>query len=70
MIKTRFLPKTFLIKGKTKFLRQKIKKWKFCLRPKKPRLVADFTLDHTGGWGSVSNRMIMIGNFRVIKGLT
>ena len=37
-----------------------------------PRLVADFTIDHTGGWGrgSVSNRMIMIVNFRVIKGIT
>ena len=37
---------------------------------KKPRLVADFTIDHTGGWEGVSNKMIMIGNFRVIKGLT
>ena len=39
-------------------------------KTKKPRLVADFTLDHTGGWGGVSSTMIMIGNFRVIKGLT
>ena len=41
------------------------------LKTKKPRLVADFTLDHTGGWGGggVSSNMI-IGNFIVIKGLT
>ena len=38
---------------------------------KKPRLVADFSLDHTGGWGGggVSSKM-MIGNFMVIKGLS
>ena len=36
---------------------------------KNPRLVADFTLDHTGGLGGVSSK-IMIGNFMVIKGLT
>ena len=28
-----------------------MKHLKFCLRQKKPRLVADFTIDHTGGWG-------------------
>ena len=40
-------------------------------RTKKPSLVADFTLDRTGGrGGGISNRIIMIGNFRVIKGLT
>ena len=39
-------------------------------KTKNPRLLADFTLDHTGGWGGVSNRMTMIGNFRVIKGQT
>ena len=37
----------------------------------KSRLGADFSLDHTGVWGGfVSNIMIMIGNLRVIKGLT
>ena len=37
----------------------------------KKRLIADLSLDHTGGWGGgVSNTMIMIGNFRNIKGLT
>ena len=36
---------------------------------KKPRLVADFSLDHNSGWGGVSSR-IMIGNFMVIKGVT
>ena len=38
----------------------------------KKRLTADFNLDHTGDWGvgGVSNTMIMIGNFRNIKGLT
>ena len=41
------MPKTILSKTKN-FLRQKIQKWKICLRQKKPRLVADFTLDHTG----------------------
>ena len=38
-------------------------------KTKKPRLVADFTLDHTGGGGGVSKRMITIGQFIVIKGL-
>ena len=32
------------------FQRQKTQKWNICLR-QKPRLIADFTLDHTGGWG-------------------
>ena len=36
---------------------------------KKPRLVADFSLDHTGGWGGVSSK-IMIEIFMVIKGVT
>ena len=37
----------------------------------KKGLTADFNLNHTGGWGGgVSNTMIMIGNFRNIKGLT
>ena len=36
----------------------------------KIRLGADFSLDHNGGWGGVSNTIIMIGNFRNIKGLT
>ena len=40
-------------------------------KTKNPRLVADFTLDHTGGWGrGVSSRMIIIENFIVIKGLS
>ena len=39
-------------------------------RTTKPRLVADLTLYHTGGWeGGVSSTM-MIGHFIVIKGLT
>ena len=28
-----------------------MKHLKFCLRQKKPRLIADFSLDRTGGWG-------------------
>ena len=37
-------------------------------KAKKSRLIADFTLDHTGGWGGgVSNKMRMI-KVRVIKG--
>ena len=33
-------------------------------------LISDFSVGSTGGWGGgVSNTMIMIGNFRVIKGL-
>ena len=41
------------------------------LKTKKTRLIADFALDHTSGWrGGISNTMIMIGNFKVIKGLT
>ena len=36
----------------------------------KTKLTADFSLGNTGGWGGgLSNTMIMIGNFRVIKGL-
>ena len=38
-------------------------------KTKKPRLVPDFTLDHTGCWGVVSSKTT-IGNFIVIKGLT
>ena len=40
-------------------------------KTKKSRLVADFTLGNNGWLGGegVSSRM-MIGNFRVIKGLT
>ena len=57
--KTRFLPKTIFIEDKN------------LPQTKKIRLGADFSLDHTGGWGGgVSNTMIMIGNFRVIKELT
>ena len=39
-------------------------------RTKKSRLGNDFTLNHTGGWGGVVSRKMMIGNLRVIKGLT
>ena len=39
-------------------------------KTKKPRLVADFTLDHTGGWGGGVSSKTTIGNFIVIKGLT
>ena len=37
---------------------------------KKPRLVADFSLDHTGGWGGGVSSKTMIENFMVIKGVT
>ena len=38
---------------------------------KKSRLVAAISLDHNVGWGGgVSRKMIMIGNLRVIKGVT
>ena len=36
---------------------------------KKPRPVADFTLNHTGGWGGGVSSKMMIGDLRVIKGL-
>ena len=39
-------------------------------RAEKPRLVADFTLDHTGDQGGGISSKTMIGNFIVIKGLT
>ena len=68
MPKTIFLPKKFLFKIEI-CLRQKIKNGIFAL-DKKTRLIADFSLDHTIGWGGVSITMIMIGNFRVIKVLT
>ena len=39
-------------------------------KTKKPGLIADFlVIVLVAGWG-VSTRMIMIGNLRVIKGLT
>ena len=38
-------------------------------KTKKSRLRADFTLNHTGGWGGRIKKM-MIVNLRVIKGLT
>ena len=63
---------TFHPYSKTKvFLRQKSKNGIFA-QEKKSRLIADFTLDRTGVWGGggVSRITIMIGNFRVIKGLT
>ena len=39
-------------------------------KTKKSRLVADFILDHTGGWGGGVSSKTMIGDFMVIKGLT
>ena len=49
MPKTRFLLRTFFF-SKTKIcVRQKIQKWKICLRQK--RLTADFSFGNTGGWG-------------------
>ena len=55
---------------KIKYVDKTSKISKNLLMTKKPRLVADFTLGHTGGWGGgVSSKMI-IGNFMVIKGLT
>ena len=39
-------------------------------KTKKPRLVADFTLDHTGVWGGGVSSKMMIGDFIVTKGLT
>ena len=57
--------------SKTKICpKQKYINMEITLKTKK-RLAADFNHDHTGGWGGgVSNTMIMIGNFRNIKGLT
>ena len=39
-------------------------------KTKKPRLVADFSLDHTGGWGGGVSSKIVVVNFMVIKGVT
>ena len=39
-------------------------------KTKKPTLVAEFTLDHTGGWGGGVSSKIVIENFMVIKGVT
>ena len=40
-------------------------------KTKRLRLTSDFSLGRTGGWGGgVLKKMITIGNFRVIKGLT
>ena len=37
----------------------------------KKRLTADFSLGNNGGWGGrIKHNEIMIGNIRVIKGLT
>ena len=63
-------PQNRKLAGKDIFfcLRQKIQKWKICLR-QKTKLIADFSLDQTGGWeGGVSSTMTMIGNFRGYKG--
>ena len=46
----------------------KNQKWKICLRQKKPRLVADFTLDHTGGWGGRIKHNYNDGKFHRYKG--
>ena len=39
-------------------------------KTKKPRLVADFSLDHTGGWGRGRIKQNDDWDFIVIKGLT
>ena len=61
--KTKILPKIILL-PKTK----KIQNLKFCLRQKNLGLASNFLLFVLVGW--VSNPMKLIGNFRVIKGLT
>ena len=38
-------------------------------KTKKPRLVADFTLDQTGGWGGRVSSKMMIGDFIVTKAI-
>ena len=40
------------------------------LRNIKKRPTADLSLGNIGGWGGELRTMVMIGNFRVIKGLT
>ena len=35
-------------------------------KTKKPRLVADFTLDHTGGWGGRMNQNDLEKNQRLV----
>ena len=39
-------------------------------KTKRSRLGADFSLDHTGGWGRRKSQNDNDGNFRVIKGVT
>ena len=67
--KTRFLPKTIFIQDK-KIALDKNPKMENLPETKKTRLISDFSLDPTSGWGGVSSTMIIIGNFRVIKGIT
>ena len=64
---TRFLRKTILSKNFF-CLRQKIQKWNICLRQKKPRLRADFSLGHTGGWGGRINHNDNDWKFQSYKG--
>ena len=67
--KTRFLPKTFL--SKTKICqRQKYPKMEYLSKTKDPRLIADFLLIILVAGEGVSSKMITIGYFGVIKGLT
>ena len=39
-------------------------------KTKKPRIIAGFSLDHTGGWGGGVSSKIIIENFMVIKVVT
>ena len=39
-------------------------------KTKNPRIVAYFTIYHTGSWGGVSNTTTRIGNLIDMKGLT
>ena len=43
---------------------------KMKILPKTKKLIptSDFSLGRHGGWGGVSNKMRMIGSFRVVKG--
>ena len=49
MPKKRFLPKTTFISDKN-LRNTKDRKIEYLRKTNKPRLIADFTLDHTGGW--------------------
>ena len=58
---------TIFIQDKN-FLTQKIQKWKIFPRHKKPRLVVDFTIDHTGGWGGGIKYNDNDWTFQIYKG--